>query len=689
MKSLLLALLLAAPLAAQSALHVPFDDLELLSSGAAHVTLNGSAVLSANNTTITVNKAASGAVTGVSAGITLEGALSLEISADAAGAFSETLPIVGLPLTGFTVADDVNVSPFSVLVLNVSGDAAFGLRTSFVQHFNVHADVALGPGFHVSVDDGPSVHLAGQPEIAAGSGAHIEVTATLAVVYLLDVGGLPIGGPFAGVTLGADADIDVLGDPWWSVDGSMDILAGYWGLGIAPLVFPVGITHFGDAGGPLAGLPPSTRWARCLQSDGYDFTQGVVPTPGGFLLSGRRSFGADPFLARIGPDGALLSAEVSTFASNGSGQKVVASTPTSDGGLVQAGNGATGVRLDRLDAGGVMLWSKVYAHGAAFLPGVVDVEALPDGGFACVAGLALQASSSVSRAFVLRVDADGQLLWAKDLFLGGPDPSHFVRDLAATADGSLLLAGYVSYSEMHGSEMALFANNLLLARLEPDGDLAFAEVLGSIGNEQGTSVAEGPDGRLWVGGGVTEGPSTWAWLSSFGASGALASSIKFRGADTGIFSVPVRALAPVPGGVRLLGDRGLGAGHDAWLALVSDGGLPLSWTGLGGPGEDAPLGLRALPDGLLAWGWTQSLNAQGSGTGYDHWLLRTSVDGLLHFDAATGFASSAEPIDWGYPSNEMSYALLLAPSLQPATITVSDKPLPYVTVAAMETVLTE
>jgi hypothetical protein len=685
---LLPALLLAAPLAAQSALQVPFDHVELVSSGAAHVTLDGSAVLGASEAAISVNQAASGALKGLTAGTTLEGALSLEISADAAGSFSETLPLVALPLPAFTVGSDVSVSPFSVLLLTVSGDAAFGLRTSFVQHFAVHADVALGPGFHVSVEQGPSLQLAGQPDIAAGSGAQIEVSATLAVVYLLDVGGVPIGGPFAGVALGVDAQIDPLADPWWSVDGSLDILAGYWGLGLAPQIFPAGLAHFGDAGGPLLGAPPSTRWSVSLQSDAYDFTQGVVPTPGGFLLSGRRSFGADPFLARIGPDGALLSAEVSSFASNGSGQQLVASAPTADGGLVQAGNASGGVRLDRLDAGGVKVWSKLYLHAAAFPPGVVDVEALPDGGFACLARVVLQASPGIGRAFVLRVDADGQLLWARDLFLGGTDPGYTVRDLAPTADGGLLLAGYLNWTELHGSELALFGNNLLLARLEPDGDLAFAEVLGSVGNEQGTCVAEGLEGQIWVGGGLIEGPSTWAWLSSFGADGAPGSSIKLRGADTGIFSVPVRALVPLPGGVRLLGDRGLGAGRDAWLALISSGGLPLTWTGLGGPGEDAALGLRALPDGLLAWGWTKSLDAQGSGTGADHWLLRTSVDGLLHFDPASGFEASHEPVDWGFPANDFASAVLLAPTVQPAAITVSDKPLPYATVAATEIVLT-
>ena len=62
-------------------------------------------------------------------------------------------------------------------------------------------------------------------------------------------------------------------------------------------------------------------------------------------------------------------------------------------------------------------------------------------------------------------------LWAQDLFMGGSEPSHSAYDLAPTADGGVLLTGSVGYSEFHGSDWALFANNLLLARLNPDGSL--------------------------------------------------------------------------------------------------------------------------------------------------------------------------------------------------------------------------
>jgi hypothetical protein len=65
------------------------------------------------------------------------------------------------------------------------------------------------------------------------------------------------------------------------------------------------------------------------------------------------------------------------------------------------------------------------------------------------------------------------------------------------------------------------------------------------------------------------------------------------------------------------------------------------------------------------------------------------VDGMLHFDPANGFEMNNEPADWGLPSNPLSYVLLLAPSLQPATVTVSDKPLPFVPLTMAETVLTE
>src|SRR4029434_3163628 len=91
----------------------------------------------------------------------------------------------------------------------------------------------------------------------------------------------------------------------------------------------------------------------------------------------------------------------------------------------------------------------------------------------------IPASTSLSRAFVLRLDADGQVLWVRDLILGGPDPGVQPHDLAQTVDGGVVLTGGVVYSESQLGTLALNVNNLLLARLDADGDLVFGGGVGA------------------------------------------------------------------------------------------------------------------------------------------------------------------------------------------------------------------
>ena len=178
--------------------------------------------------------------------------------------------------------------------------------------------------------------------------------------------------------------------------------------------------------------------------------------------------------------------------------------------------------------------------------------------------------------------------------------------------------------------------------------------------------------------------------AAFDPNGGLGFTIKLHGNDpSSIFTNTVRTIVPTALGVRLFGERGIGAGRDAWLGLISNSGLPMTWTTLGGVNDDAPLGLRVIPFGMIAWGSTRSLDALGSGTGSDQWLLHTSVDGVLHFKPSTGFTSTNEKVDWGFPTGNLVFATQLAPSVQAATMTVTDKPMPFVATTATETVLSE
>src|SRR5262249_9091126 len=152
--------------------------------------------------------------------------------------------------------------------------------------------------------------------------------------------------------------------------------------------------------------------------------------------------------------------------------------------------------------------------------------------------------------------------------------------------------GSLNYSESLLGQPVMSVANLLLAKLDGSGNLVFCEVFGGIGIESGRCVAEAADGTLWVGGSVTEGPSAYGWLTAFEPNGALRFTVKVQGNDPFITTNSILSVQPLTGGVQLLGQRGLGAAHDAWLALVSDIGTPLGWKTIGGAAEDVPLGMR-------------------------------------------------------------------------------------------------
>src|SRR5262249_41669724 len=109
---------------------------------------------------------------------------------------------------------------------------------------------------------------------------------------------------------------------------------------------------------------------------------------------------------------------------------------------------------------------------------------------------------------------------------------------------------------------------------------------------------------------------------------------------------------------------------------------------LGGEDDDGPLGLRVLPDGLLAWGYTRSPAALGLGTFQDEWLLRTSPDGQLAFSGFTGFDAHNDLVHWDKPANVFTMATQIAFPSTPATFTTRDKPLPFTPLAVTEQVLT-
>jgi hypothetical protein len=74
--------------------------------------------------------------------------------------------------------------------------------------------------------------------------------------------------------------------------------------------------------------------------------------------------------------------------------------------------------------------------------------------------------------------------------------------------------------------------------------------------------------------------------------------------------------------------------------------MPVWLKSLRGPHHDELVELRTLPDGLVACGFTKSLDADATIPQEEMWIVRADVDGMLHFDATYGFDAVNDAARW-------------------------------------------
>ncbi len=246
--------------------------------------------------------------------------------------------------------------------------------------------------------------------------------------------------------------------------------------------------------------------------------------------------------------------------------------------------------------------------------------------------------------------------------------SDILYAVGVRSDGGTIAAGY-QYSGGTSS------NQGLVIRRDASGKRLWAKQYGGSGSELFRGVAMRSDGAAWVAGYSSKGTQggTDGWLVRIDAAGKAVSSHYFGGKGTDVFY----AAAPTTqGGAVLGGYRGVGGatGNDAWLVRVDAKGVATGWkekifggsgsqavydvaydaksglvaaAGYGyvsaksnegllarvtptgtlshklvtGPNYDMLLGVTFMPDGRIAAAGVSSSASQG---GYDGWIVTAS-----------------------------------------------------------------
>ena len=142
------------------------------------------------------------------------------------------------------------------------------------------------------------------------------------------------------------------------------------------------------------------------------------------------------------------------------------------------------VLVAKLTMDGAIIWEKTYG-GDAMDQGLY-LEKAPDGG-TMILGETDSLGAGKRDLYLLRVDEDGELLWESTI---GGSGTEWAKGMIPLEDGGFLLLGESnSYNEDF---------DVLVVRVDEDGNEVWSKTLDTGANESGTAVLEAANGDLLV-----------------------------------------------------------------------------------------------------------------------------------------------------------------------------------------------
>ena len=272
------------------------------------------------------------------------------------------------------------------------------------------------------------------------------------------------------------------------------------------------------------------------------------------------------------------------------------------------GSGLRDAYLILTDAQGDTLWTRTYGGAARDI--AYGVCTTMDGGFLLV-GETRSSGSGLSDLYLVKVDSQGDSMWAKPFGGSGQDMGYSVLQ---TSDSGFIAVGF---TESSGSGMG----DLYILKTDVSGDSIWAKTFGGSLDERAMSIRSAIDSGFVITG----------YSSSFGAGGADVYALHISDSGDSIWAFihggvqdecgyDIR-IAPDAGYLIAGRTRSFGSGNeDVYLLQLNDDGDTIWTKTLGGALDDGAACLAVLADhGLLIAGETFSY---GSG-GYDFWIIRT------------------------------------------------------------------
>jgi len=266
-------------------------------------------------------------------------------------------------------------------------------------------------------------------------------------------------------------------------------------------------------------------WKKTFKGEFHSIQQ---ITYGGYIAAGYTA--GDVYILKLDKNGNLVWQKIYGGSNSDEAYSI---QQTSDGGYIVAGYtdsfGAVGhdVYILKLNADGNLVWQKTFdrnAHDYAF-----SIQQTSDGGY-IVAGKTSSFGTGSSDVYILKLDADGNLVWQKTFGGSGVDGAYSIQQ---TSDGGYIVAGW-KYSFEAG-------NDVYILKLDSNGNLKWQKTYGGSYNDWAYSIQQTSDGGYIVAGGTEsfgageedvyilklDSNGTLVWQKTFGESGNdLARSIQ-------------------------------------------------------------------------------------------------------------------------------------------------------------------
>ena len=340
--------------------------------------------------------------------------------------------------------------------------------------------------------------------------------------------------------------------------------------------------------------------------------------------------------------------------------------------------GSGGLRVGSFSAAGEHEWMKDVLIADATSASWSAIA--PTAGGEIVAGSVRRGTAALERPTLVMLDTDGNVLEIAEIDMGpGIGDASFVA-LGEAPNGDLLAVGDVAFT---GDDSSVDDTGALVVRLDASGTLLATTVLDNVNHVTGVAVQ--PDGSYAISASTHEYPGarTEPLVASFRADDTLEWTALYADRIDAPSSTAT-GIAAVDGDDYVVSGTAGISDEDAWMIRVDDTGMPVWSKSYVGAESDEFLGVVAMPSGIAAFGHTTT---PASDTAFaDLWVVRTAVDGMVHFDPASGFDTVNDAVQWRFTDTHSASRLLTALNPAPA-VDVDDSPVDIAPAVAVDTLL--